>query len=544
MKKNIIFLCVLCITQYIFTDNTTTLHRYLWANYNHFSGNKTQANDWYKKLFSSTNSLYTYKGYLHFLADTQQFKQITLLIPSLNKKFEKDPEIQLIFADALEKTNQRQEADNHIIMLSQLFKTHSEITFRATQIYMRRKEPENALLTINGFLNSTPRRANNFVFYFLKTQIYLNFGKFTDALNSIQTCLELHPQFDKGWLLCASLCEKEGKIKEALTGYAHFLELSGGNATIEHHLASLMFKYKTMQESTNIVLTNKISIENALTLFKQKRYNQALEHINSCLQQTPISTDCKLLKLQILSAMNDFQQAANSITEWMTQEPDTDIWAQSLYLLSHNGMPRTQAIETFSTLIKQIPHNPWVNLYCADLCMRESQTEHAITYLTNALTCTMENSLRIQTLYQLALLHYEHNNHQAMLTNLETAYALNQDSAHINNALAYYWATKGKDLEKAHPFITKALAIDNTNPYFLDTQALILYKEKKYEAAQQILEKLVLHNNGTMLLHLAKVHYALNNKENADTFTKKAHAVVKNCHEKKALNKMELLLAS
>jgi len=156
----------------------------------------------------------------------------------------------------------------------------------------------------------------------------------------------------------------------------------------------------------------------------------------------------------------------------------------------------------------------------------------------------MENSLRIQTLYQLALLHYEHNNHQAMLTNLETAYALNQDSAHINNALAYYWATKGKDLEKAHPFITKALAIDNTNPYFLDTQALILYKEKKYEAAQQILEKLVLHNNGTMLLHLAKVHYALNNKENADTFTKKAHAVVKNCHEKKALNKMELLLAS
>jgi len=119
--------------------------------------------------------------------------------------------------------------------------------------------------------------------------------------------------------------------------------------------------------------------------------------------------------------MNDFQQAANSITEWMTQEPDTDVWAQSLYLLSHNGMPRTQAIKTYSILIKQIPHNPWLNLYCADLCMRESQTEHAITYLTNALACTIENSLRIQTLYQLVLLHYENNNHQAMLTNLETA---------------------------------------------------------------------------------------------------------------------------
>lgn len=544
MNKKFYVNFLLIFTCTTLADNTTTFHRYLWANYKDYSGEKVQAQDWYKKLFSSSHSVYTYKGYLNFLSDTKQFQIIVALIPSLTTKFEKDPEIQLIFANALERTNRTKEADSHLIRLSQFFKTHSEISFRAAQTYIRRKEPENALLTINSFLNNTPRRPNNFVFYFLKTQINLQLSKFTEALSNIQTCLELHPNFDKGWLFYASLAEKEGKIKEALTGYTNFLELSPANPAIEKHLGALMLKYQAAQDNPQILLSNTLSIKNALTLFNQRRYNQALAHINSCIQATPEDTECKLLKLQILSAMKDFKQATLAIAEWMAQEPNTDVWPQALYLLTHSSITRPQAIEALATLAKQIPDNSWLNLYCADLCIRESQIERAINCLTNALSCTMDNPLRAKTSYQLALLHYEQGNHQLMLTNLENSYALDQHSAHTNNALAYYWATKGKNPSKAQPFIAKALQSDSDNPYFLDTQALILYKEKKYKDAQNILEKLVHHNNGTILLHLAKVHYALNNKEIADTFTKKAQNVVKNFHEKKALNKMELLLAS
>jgi tetratricopeptide (TPR) repeat protein len=125
---------------------------------------------------------------------------------------------------------------------------------------------------------------------------------------------------------------------------------------------------------------------------------------------------------------------------------------------------------------------------------------------------------------------------------LEKAYEYNPHCPHTNNTLAYYWATKGKNCTKAQSFIAKALTTNNSNPYFLDTQALILYKEKKYKQAQDILEKLTHYNNGSMLLHLAKVHYSLNNKEFADVFTKQAEAFVKNNHEKKALYKMQLLL--
>jgi tetratricopeptide (TPR) repeat protein len=542
MKKNLL-LYILCITiKYAAANNTESLHHYLWANYNHFAGNISHAQNWYEKLFATNNSVYTYKGYLNFLADTKQFKQITDLLPHIQKKFSNDADIQLLFATALEKTNHGQQADNHIIILSQTFKTHPEISLRAAQTYTKRKEPENALLTIDAFLNNTPKKANNFVFYFLKTQIYMQLSQFTQALENIQKCLEMHPHFDKGWLLCASLYEKEGKIKEALAGYANFLELSGGNREIEKHLMNLMLKYKSLEDNNQILLSHNISIDNALLLFKQHRYPQALAHVNSCITQQPHNNECKLLKLQILSAMKDFKQITQVISAWITADPHNDLWPKSLCLLTHNGLPRTQIIETFTEILKKSPDNLWCNLYSADICLRSGQKDIATQCLTNALSCSMTDTIRAKTLYQLAMLSYEQGDHHTMHTHLENAYELNPHNAHINNALAYYWATKGKDIIKAQPFIDKALAANSTNPYFLDTKAVILYKEKKYDQAQNILEKLDHHNNGTILLHLAKVHYALNNKENADIFTQKAHALTKNSHEKKAVKKMQLLL--
>jgi tetratricopeptide (TPR) repeat protein len=546
MRKESYFfipIMMVCMIHTLSANSTESFHRYFWANYNHFSGNLPQAHNWYTHLFSSNNSTYSYTGYLNFLADTKQFRKIVNLMPSLEKKFSNNPHVQLLFVLALEKTNQPKRADHLIISLSQSFKTNPEIAFRAVQTYIKRKEPENALLTIDAYLNNTPRRQNNFVFYFVKTQLHVQLNQYTLALNAIKQCIDLHPQCDKGWLLYASLCEKEGNIKDALTGYSTFLELTGSNKEIEKHLLTLMLKHKTIEDNKQVLLSHTISLDNALVLYKQHRYPQALEHINSCIAQQPLDNKCKLLKIQILSTMKEFDQAAQNIIAWITEQPHNNLWPQALCLLAHNGMDKQRIIDTLTQCTQTTTNNLWCNLYLADMLMRAHNIDKAIHHLTQALSCTMTDNLRATTLYQLALLQYDHHNYPAMLEHLEKAYALNNNHPHVNNTLAYYWATKGKDCAKAHAFINKALTHDPQNPYFLDTHALILYKEKKYSHAQQILEQLTAHNNSTILLHLAKVHYALNNKENADTFTKKAQTLVKNNHEKKALHKMQLLLA-
>ena len=172
MKRKIFYqlYCAMSISTSIIANNHTNFHRYFWANYNHFSGNTSHAQDWYKQLFSTHNCVYGYKGYLTLLMDTKQFTKIVELMPSLQKKFIQDPDVQLIFVQALQKIKKNQLADSLIISLSQSFKTHPDIVLAAAQTYLQRKEPENALLTINGYLNNTPRRPNSFIFYFLKSQ--------------------------------------------------------------------------------------------------------------------------------------------------------------------------------------------------------------------------------------------------------------------------------------------------------------------------------------------------------------------------------------
>jgi predicted Zn-dependent protease len=340
-KKNLVLYSILiAIICPLTANDATVFHRYFWANYKHFSGNIPHAHDWYKRLFSCDNSVYTYKGYLTFLASTNQFKQIIDLMPSLSKKFAQDPDVQLSFVLALQKTKQLKKADDLIISLSQSFKTHSEIALLAAQTYMQKKEPENALLTIDAFLNNTARRPNNFVFYFLKSHIYVQVNQFSQALENIQKCLELHPHFDKGWLLCASLYEKEGKIKEALSGYTTFLELSGGNSQVEQHLMTLMLKHKSIEDNKHNFLSHKVGLDNALILFKQQRYTSALTHISSCLEQDPTNNEYRLLKIQILAAMKNFNHAASTLSAWIKETPESDIWPKTLHLLAYNGMPQ------------------------------------------------------------------------------------------------------------------------------------------------------------------------------------------------------------
>ena len=544
MIKKVIALFLLGINFYNNSENNApTFHRYLWANYKQFSGDTIQANNWYEQLFSSKRPTYSYKGYVSFLTDTRQFKKIVDLIPRLQDSFVADPDIQILFFNALEQTKNHTQAENLIITLSQRFKTHPEITLQASQTYMRRKELENALITINNFLNNTPHKPNNFVFYFLRSNIHIQLSQYTQALNDVKKCLEIHPSFDKGWLLYANLHEKQGTLEEAIAGYSTLLEIVGSNTEIEKHIYALTLKRNQFNQMKHALVSKKPTLNNALILSQHKNYPQALIELNKCIAQSPDNVDAKLLKIETLSAMKKINEAAQSIAEWAFAEPANELWLKTLYLLTYNGLSYKDALCIFDTIIERNP-NAWkCHLYKADIYMRIHNNTAAINSLEKTISVSIDPVLKSSILYQLSILYYQQVNYPKMYEYLTDAYSLNQNCPHIANALAYYWATKGKDLNKAHQLLDKALNKAPQNPYFLDTKALILYKEKKYTQALEILEKIADTENSTILLHLAKVHYALNNKEIAGTFTQKAQALAEHDCEKKSLIKMNLRLA-
>ncbi len=533
MKK--IMLVVLSIGS-LYAASSGNLHRYMWANYKQFEGHTKEAEAWYDRIFSTDQpSIFTNKGYLHFLQDHGNYQRIVELMPKIEETFKNDPDIQLIFINAMKKRGNTAQAEDKLIRLSREFKTHPEVVYQATEAFIQRKEMNNALSLIDDYLNSAPRRPNNFIFYFLKGQVFMQMRDFKQAHAQIEQCLEAHPRFPQGWLLLAMIEEQQGKINDAIKGYTSYLEVAGPNKQIEQHLLGLTLKQKAAQGNRQILFVKQSCFAKALILFERKQYQVALNQVNQCLTQNQQDVQARLLKVQILSAMQNINELITTISPWIAQEPDNAMWYQTLHLLTRANVPIARVIDALTAIQKQHQNKLLPLLYLADLHTRAGSIEQAMHHHQSAKNIIQDPHLKSRILYQLAVLHYERNEYDQMLANLDQLDALSIAYAPADNLRSYYYATAGNDLDKAQRFFDKAYSQDRGNPHFLDTQAVILYKQHKYEKAIALLKPLVqkMAHDSSVRIHLAKAYNKLEKMDEARAAIDQAQQYAQTEYEKK-----------
>ena len=484
------------------------LHASFWANYNGFGKKPTVAFEWYKKHLCQRNLPgYMYRGLLHLFKQTNNLNQIIALMPLVEDAFADDIEIQLLFIHALQQTGAEDEADTRVITLSSKIKDNQELAFHAAQTYLRRKEPENALMTVDDYLSHASGRLNNFIFYFLKAQIYIMLDKKDLALAELQKSLDIHPSFDKGWLLFGLLQEQTGKIKKAIKGYRTFLEVSEKPIPhIQEHLLRLLFKQKLLEAQTKKSAVNMSCFEQALLLFQENKYRQALEKINESLVTEPRDKDGKILKTHILNAMDQAGQALEHVCYWINNDKDNAIWFELAHLIACQHGLEKRLITLLRMLQREQPHNLSVALYLSDLYARTDQVYNTIDQHKRAFLLCEEPEMRAQILAHLAIIYYDHNMLDQMPESVALAERLNHHFAPLYNTVAYWYATKGNNLPRAQELIQLALAQEPRNPYYLDTQAVIYYKNKNYTQAQALLDisTRIAPDNTIFLKHPAK----------------------------------------
>ncbi len=514
----------------------------MWANYKQFGGKTNEVEEWYNRIFTSDNhSVFSNKGYLYFLRDHGNYQRIVELMPKLHDTFKTDPDIQLIFITALKKTGKNQEADETLIRLSHEFKTHAELVLQATETFVQRKELVNALSLVEDYLNSAPRRPHNFIFYFLKGQIYVQMHDYKQARANVEQCLEAHPRFPQGWLLLAILEEQQGKIDDAIKGYTSYLEIAGSNKQIERHVLDLTMKQKTAQTNHQVLFVNQSCFQKSLILFERKQYQAALDQVNQCPAAEQNDVQIRLLKVQILSALRNFDELLKIVTAWIIQEPDNALWYQTLHLLSRAHIPLLQTINALTSIHIKYPEKLLPLLYLADLHTRAGTSDQAMTYHHTAKNMITDPQLKLRLLYQLAVLQYERNEYLKMVATLNEIDTVGV-YAPAYNLRAYYYATEGNDLAKAQDYFDKAYSQDRGNPHFLDTQAVIFYKQKDYDKALRLLKPIAqkLPNDSSILIHLAKTYYQLGEEDNARTTINLAQQCAHTLYEKKTSTALAL----
>lgn len=525
----------------LWADQTNNLHQYFWANYQHFGGDMQTALTWYNHIFSSGYSIYTYKGFIHFLFDTGNYQEIARLAEKIAEKFSHDPELQFIFARAYAQTGQTAKADQLFIKLNNQFPTNPDIALQAVDVYSRRKELENALQVVDTLLNKSPGKMHYYVFHFLKAQLYAQLNRFEDALKSLQECLTKQPRFDKAWLLFAIIQEQMGKLNEAIQGFTTYLETSPeSNPQIEQHLVQLVMKQKGLEQQTTVLHLNKSCLDNALLLFERKQYKLALQHIDTCIVQNPHDPQSKLVKIQILTAMNAHALAVDHLKQWIVQNPEQTGWIKTLYLLSHDKQAYELVLQAFQTLHARMPKNITLVLHLADLHLRSRDKTQAIPYLHTAAHLATDPQLKTKILFQLGICYYEQKNYKRMHDVLEQGYELRTNFPPLLNALAYYYASKGNNLQKAEQLITQALSKSPKNPHFIDTRAFIFYKQKQYTQALNLFNEIAQHHPSdcTIQIHTAKTYCKLGNMPAAQAALTKAQTVAKTETEYATIKKL------
>ena len=475
--------------------------QYQWSILGHYSlmQQKPQASQaYYQKLLSSSQSPYPYSGYVRFLFATNQLNIIASLIPKLEESFKDDLDMQLMFAQALAGTGKKIEAETRFIQLQQKHKDNAELTYQAAQAHAKH-DPKKSILVIDEFLNSTPFQPRNCLFYFMKSQHYMALNDKKSAIQNAQKSLDICPRFDKGWLLLGMLHEQEGKINEAVKGYSTFLELTGPNKEIEHQISSLLLKSKLQKGSTSSHLSY---LTNALTWYENQEFEKALMAIDRSLQADPANQDARLLKINILSAMNKITNATDLLQQWMSEEPSNETWFKTLHLLYKAGLHKDKAIAVLHAVEQKNPQELLVVLYLADAYMRAHLFPSALSYHEKALTLTNDPLLKTKIAFNMGMIHFETNNITAMKEVLEQSKQYGAPFPPMHNLLAYYYATHGRDLARAQSYLDQALKIDANNPHFLDTQALIWYKKRDYAQAEKLLKKLAKQEPEDYFIHL------------------------------------------
>ena len=97
-------------------------------------------------------------------------------------------------------------------------------------------------------------------------------------------------------------------------------------------------------------------------------------------------------------------------------------------------------------------------------------------------------------------------------------YVLTYDpnNAHALNNYSYYLSLRNDKLEKAKEMCEKLITLEPSNSTYLDTYGWVLYKDKDYIKAKELIEKALLNSeDGTIVEHYGDVLYQLGNKEEA-----------------------------
>lgn len=341
-----------------------------------------------------------------------------------------------------------------------------DIVGRKASIYYTMNDTASILRTADDLIRRSPRNANYNVYV---GQIYQAFLDSDSALTFYDRALELDPNNGMAYYAKANFFNQRNDS----VGF----DRETFNALQQPDL-DLEIKLAIMRDYVAKLYTDTLQQPRIAELFA------TLE------QQHPHEATVHDMFGEYLMVVRDYERSAEQTSLSLDLEPsDLSKWARlgSLYITlkdydkALNAVRRGRHYFPNDMVLYEMEANTLTidGDYRGSLAVVDSAL--AVCDTTDISTRVALMSLRADNLYKLG-------EKTEALELLDQCVAMEPDDPGLLNNAAYFFACEGHELQRALRMIERSTSMDPENPTSLDTYAWVLFKLKRYDEAQKIID--------------------------------------------------------
>ncbi len=349
------------------------------------------------------------------------------------------------------------------------------------------------------------------------------------AIETFKLSCEKNPDNPEAWLDLAGIYDTAGRYSDAIDAASKALALSPSDTVIPIQLAKLHIHkgddktalkvlHRAMKIEGNRPILLRFCLVQGNIYLDRGEAKRAIPYFDMLIQKTTDKKEQLYNLLGILyeslgyskEAINNFRMALKS------DNPLAESFVMLAGILAEEDMQN--ALKTLREGGERLPGDPNIIsalgvLYCID-----KQNDAAIkTFEKLRNTSESSTNLSVSFYYYYGAACEQSGQTEKAEKIFEDGIKKFPDNHDIMNYLAYLWAEKGTNLDKALVYINRALTLDPANPAYMDTLGWIYYKQKKYSEALEITLRAgeLMQDDSTIKEHIGDIKMAMGNRDSA-----------------------------
>ena len=425
--------------------------------------------------------------------------------------------------------------------MAEQFPSRLEPLMSLVDLYNRTKSYQNVITVLNR-LEELDGKSEQISME--KFRMYLLMGKQDSAFIEIENLSKEYPYDLRYQNILGDVYLNNGKYPEALATYQHILKEEPHYAPAVLSMAS--YYQKTGQDSLyqlqldTILMNDNVLSDTKMELMRQnilqseqttKDSTQIVALFKRILARPQQNADLAMLCAQYMITKNMKEESVPVLEQVLSLDPENKpAYLQLLsYAIQDNDLDKVIQIAT--SALEYHPDALEFYYYCGIAHYQKEETDKALDVFTRGVRQINEKSdKQIASDFYAILgdIYHQKGRAEESYAAYDSSLVYNLDNIGTLNNYAYFLSIDKKQLDKAEEMSYRTVKAEPENKTYLDTYAWILFEKGRYTEARIYIEQ-ALRNGGdksrVIVEHCGDIYYMLGEKDKALEYWEKADAM-------------------